>query len=272
MTTTRSTLCQIRGSSLANLLNNPRDKDGFVFLDFNPKHFARILDYLRAKRMSTLPGNPPPVPTVPTVGSSEIESFKHLVQHLRLFDEIFPIIKESFAKNNGGIERDVNGTRAGFSVYPTATYDKRVRAETIYTLGTHVYKSGVFRFKLHHYSERNFNVFDVDIGFINQDFRTPNFSRLSDRSSNEIRSPYFFGWSLTKSGVSMGQYRSGRCDWKNDDVIELLLDMDAATLFLNAPDGQQFHIELPKWTKFRLYVRIKQPSSGLRILEVRKES
>jgi hypothetical protein len=228
-------------------------------------HFARILDFLRAKRMSTLPGNPPPVPTV---GSSEIESFKHLVKHLGLFDEIFPIIQESFAKNNGGIEIDANGTRASFNT----TYDSYQRRQTMYALGNHVYESGVFRFKLHHYCERYSDVFDVDIGFINQDFRTLNFSSFSDRYPNEIRGPYFFGWSLNRGKVLMyGEYFRGRCDWKNDDVIELLLDMDAAMLFLNTPDGQQFHVELPKWTKLRLYVRIKTWKTGLRIREVRKE-
>ena len=52
LNTTRSTLCQVEGSFLASMFSGrwedglKRDKDGAVFFDFNPQHFALILDYL----------------------------------------------------------------------------------------------------------------------------------------------------------------------------------------------------------------------------------
>ena len=55
LSTTRSTLCLVEGSLLASMFSGrwedslKRDKDGAVFFDFNPQHFALILDYLRQK-------------------------------------------------------------------------------------------------------------------------------------------------------------------------------------------------------------------------------
>ena len=88
MTTTRATLCQIKESRLANLFADSfeslqRDKDGLIFLDYNPKQFALILDYLRAKEFST-PGNPA---SLPKISSDEKKTFKMLVQHLGLGDD-----------------------------------------------------------------------------------------------------------------------------------------------------------------------------------------
>jgi hypothetical protein len=244
-----------------------------VFLDFNPKHFGRVLDYLRAKRISTLPGIPAPLPTV---DPGEIQSFKHLVQRLGLFDEIFPIIKESFNPNHAAIDVKENGTK--LTVLPNSINNTH---NLIYTIGEHVYDSGVFRLKAELYCNNdldnrcgNQNDVGVDIGFINHNIQ--NFS-----SSNGNTRPCFIGWNLGRNQISTHGKRSGylgwsgasgeRYTWGHGDVIELLLDMDGANLFLNAPDGQQFHVELPKWTKLRLCVGLKNPNIGLHIVEVRKE-
>ena len=70
LTTTRSTLRQVNGSLVATMFSRSmghglmHDKDGAIVLDFNPEHFNWILNYLRAKKIST-PENPPVLPKVP---------------------------------------------------------------------------------------------------------------------------------------------------------------------------------------------------------------
>ncbi|XP_046851096.1 uncharacterized protein LOC124444516 isoform X1 [Xenia sp. Carnegie-2017] len=59
MTCLRSTLCQIDGSLLASMFSGrwedrlTKDKDGNVFLDYDPECFKFILNYLRAKKMQS---------------------------------------------------------------------------------------------------------------------------------------------------------------------------------------------------------------------------
>ena len=59
MTCLRSTLCQIDGSLLATMFSGrwedrlTKDKDGNVFLDYDPECFKFILNYLRAKKMQS---------------------------------------------------------------------------------------------------------------------------------------------------------------------------------------------------------------------------
>ena len=60
------------------------DKDGAIVLDFNPEHFSWILNYLRAKKIST-PKNPPVLPRVP---KDQKENFDILFDYLGLGDEL----------------------------------------------------------------------------------------------------------------------------------------------------------------------------------------
>jgi hypothetical protein len=138
MTTTRSTLCQVERSLLADIFNHPSqefaglpcDTDGFIFLDFNPKHFALILDCLRAKKISTSK-NPA---LLPKMSSNETKSFKHLVQHLGLTEEIFPVIKESFMSHCSEIDMDGSN---GYAIFPR--HNNASRSVTAFAFGTYIY-------------------------------------------------------------------------------------------------------------------------------------
>ena len=65
VTVKRSTLCQHKGSVLANMFSGrweqklDRDDDGRVYFDFNPKHFHVILNHLRHTAFSKCYGNRP---------------------------------------------------------------------------------------------------------------------------------------------------------------------------------------------------------------------
>ena len=84
-TTTRFTLRQVNGSLLDTMFSRnwkhslKRDQNGAIVLDFNPEHFGWILNYLRAKKIST----PEKLP-VPKVPQDERKNFKILLKYLGL--------------------------------------------------------------------------------------------------------------------------------------------------------------------------------------------
>ena len=88
-TTTRSTLRQVNGSLLATMFSETmehslkHDQDGAVVLDFNPEHFSWILNYLRAKKIST-PKNPLVLSKVP---KDQKENFNILFDYLGSSDK-----------------------------------------------------------------------------------------------------------------------------------------------------------------------------------------
>ena len=116
MTTKRSTLCQIEGSLLASMFggrrkgNILRDGDGRFFLDFNPKYFGLILDYLRAKAIS-ITERPA---KLPKVGLDEVNNFYELIEYLGLGCEMLPPVSESFKDQSPDITLDENGTVAAY--------------------------------------------------------------------------------------------------------------------------------------------------------------
>ena len=91
---TRSILCQVKGSLFAAMFSGmsedrvERDQDGVAFLDFNPEYLGLILDYLRAKKISS-PENPAVLAEVP---KNQMKNFNTLLEYLGLSDEIVPIL------------------------------------------------------------------------------------------------------------------------------------------------------------------------------------
>ena len=90
MAASRSTLCQVEGSLLASMFSGrwedglKKDKQGNVFLDFNPTCFKLILNYLRAKKIET-PRSQAKKPKPP---EEETSNYWNLVEYLGLRDEL----------------------------------------------------------------------------------------------------------------------------------------------------------------------------------------
>ena len=138
-TTTRSTLRQVNGSLVATMFSRSmghglmHDKDGAIVLDFNPEHFNWILNYLRAKKIST-PENPPVLPKVP---NDQMENFNILFDYLGLSDKLTRLT-EKFNLRSSQIILQENGTVAVHN--PSRMYS--------YALEKNVYQRGTIHFKL----------------------------------------------------------------------------------------------------------------------------
>ena len=261
--TTRATLCQVEGSLFATMFNGrwedrvKRDKDGVVFFDFNPEYFGWILDYLRAKKISS-PENPAVLAEVP---KNQMKNFNTLLEYLGLSDEILPtpptevVQNEKFNVCSPGITVQEDGKVA---VHDSSRGHK-------YVLGENVYQRGIVRFKLKLESFEDNNW--IMVGIVKADVIPKD-----NYSYNCVDSK---GWALgNNSGQGMWEngslkkYASLVNQTKQGDTVELVLDCDAAKFSLHLPTGQQFQIDISKSQAWRLHVNMYWPNDKIRIVEV----
>ncbi|XP_028410831.1 uncharacterized protein LOC114533497 [Dendronephthya gigantea] len=228
-TTKRSTLCQVEGSLFAKMFSGrwedslERDHDGAVFFDFNPQFVAIILDYLRAKRISTLE-NPNKIPKIP---EDQVRNFNILVKYLCLSDEIFPteiVFDEKFNLHGPGVTLEEDGK--------VAVHDGNSGHEYVLGENIHRQKSVDMKLKL----ESLLDNFWVFIGILEGDFQPPNKFSCDCPGSN--------GWSLGSSGAQ-GMRKEGTFTkdstlvnvTKEGDTMKLILDCDADKLSLHLSTG-----------------------------------
>ena len=255
-TTTRATLCQVEGSLLATMFNGrwedrvKRDKDGVVFFDFNPEYFGWILDYLRAKKISS-PENPAVLTEVP---KNQMKNFNTLLEYLGLSDEITPARDEKFNECSSGITVQENGR-----VAISSSTDQQ------YVLGENVYQRGIVRFKLKLESFKDNNW--ILVGIVKAD--------VKPKGNNSYNWTDSKGWSLGSNG-NQGMYENGSLkkydslvnQSKEGDTVELVLGCDAAKFSLHLPTGQQFQIDIPESQAWRLHVNLGRSNDRIRIVEV----
>ena len=260
ITTKRSTLCQIEGSLLASMFSGReekslgRDENGRIFFDFNPQYFIFILDYLRAKKIST-PENPAPLPKVP---EEQVKYFNHLVKHLGLSDE-FPPVKilpdEKFTLHSTGVTLEEGGSVA---VHDPTTGNT-------YVLGENIYEEGVAKLKLKIESFQNNDC--MFVGMVK--------ANVVPQNDHSNRWPGTYGWAFGNN-IHQGVWREGSCTSddklgrlaKQGDTLELVLDCDEAKLSLHLPTGQQqFYIDLPKFPSWRLRVNLHGANDKIKIVK-----
>ena len=257
--TTRATLCQVQGSLLATMFSGrwedrvKRDKDGVVFFDFNPEYFGWILDYLRAKKISS-PENPA---VLAEVAKNQMKNFNTLIEYLGLSDEILPSgPTEKFNVCSSGIAVQENGR--------VAVHDSNRGHKCV--LGENVYQRGIVRFKLKLESfQSNEWIF---VGMVKAEVKAKdNVSSIFGMNSK--------GWGLGSNG-NQGMFENGSLKkydalvnrTKQGDTVELVLDCDAAKFSLHLPTGQQFQIDIPKFQAWRLHVNMHGVNDKIRIVEV----
>ncbi len=256
ITTTRSTLCQIEGSLLALMFSghwdnsNKLDKDGAVFLDYNPQYFVPILNYLRAKTFSSRE-NPASLPKFP---EDQVKDFQNFVQYLGMNDEIFPtdtLASEKFKLHSPGVTLQEGGKVA---VNDTTRQHR-------YVLGENVNRKGIAncKLKLVSFQDNDWML----VGIVKWDVVPPNNYSYKWRGS--------FGWALGKDGQvwkdgSRTTDNALKNVTKEGDTIELVLDFHIAKLSLRVPTGQQFHIEIPKSQSWRLNVNLLHANDKICII------
>ena len=263
LSTSRSTLCQVEGSFLASMFSGrwedglKRDKDGAVFLDFNPQHFVLILDYLRQKKIAS-PENPAPLPKV---SEDQLQSFTNLVEYLGLNDEIVPTSTEIFPSEKFQTHSANVDLQEGGKV---AVHERISRHG--YVLGENVYHQGTvnIKLKLESFKDNEW----MFVGIIREDVIPV--VQKHNRSSQWSGS---YGWELGSWGGQVRKDGSFTIDntlrrlSKQSDTVELVLDCDAGKLSLRLTTGHLFHIRIPKSKIWKLNVTLLCPHEKIRIME-----
>ena len=265
MATRRSTLCQVEGSLLAPMFggrwkgNMMRDKDGRFFLDFNPKYFGFILDYLRAKAIA-ITGRPA---KLPKVDLDEVNNFYELIEYLGLGCEMLPPESESFKEHSPGFTLEENGTMAAYRSksptkknsrgYPNPVYSE---PQNEFIFGNNCYEGGIMRLKLEmevKYMESLAG--HIWVGVVPSEV-TPEHAR---RTIFCYPGQNFYGWGMDccDNGIKMPFETSNR-PWyySNLITIEIILDCDTRKLYLKFHDGKQLSLKLARWNKWRLLLKL----------------
>ena len=259
LSTTRSTLCQVEGSSLADMFIRgrsenglKRDKDGAVFFDFNPQHFVLILDYLRQKKIAST-DNPAPLPKV---SKDQLQSFTYLVEYLKLKNEIVPTSSEIVPSEKFQIH----------SPNVALSEDRKVAVHDDngygYVLCENVFYQGTvnIQLKLESFEYGKW----MYVGVTRAD--------VIVKSTKQENS---YGWVLGSDGGFAWKNGSRTSDgahdarlFKEGDTVELVLDCDRGKLSLghaHSPAG--FHIEIQETTSWRLNVDFWDSNDRIRIME-----
>ena len=255
ITTKRSTLCQVEGSMLASMFSGKwenklsRDKDSCIFFDFNPQYFLLILDFLRVRKISS--------PEKPKVPEDQAKNFYSLVEYLGLSGEITPPEVGASEKFNLHSSSGVSLEEGGkIAVHDTSRGHK-------YVLGENIYKEGVVKLKLKIESFKNDNW--MMVGVVNGDVVPQNDTSCRWNSSYGWAVGSFSSLAVYKAGSSTNNTTS--CMTKQGDIVNLVLDCDAAKLSLYLPTRQQFHIDLPKSQTWRLNVNMLGANDRIRIMD-----
>ena len=250
-TTTRFTLRQVNGSLLDTMFSRnwthglKRDQDNAIVLDFNPEHFGWILNYLRAKKIST----PEKLPVFPKVPQDERKNFNILLKYLGLSKMS---VDRFYMRSSSVILQDDRRV---------AVHDS-TRGHT-YVLGENIYQSGTIRFKLKLESLQNNHW--ILVGIVKAD--------VVPKDSSSYSWPGAYGWALGDTGQ---EYQNGvhrhnnnvKGQSKQGDTVELVLDCDSGKLSLYLPTGQQYHFVVPKYQSWRLHVNLHGANDKIRIVEV----
>ena len=258
-TTTRSTLCQVEGSLLSTMFSGrwedslKRDQDGAVFFDFNPEYFNYILKYLRTKKIVT-PEKPAELPKVPP---DDLKNFTTLVEYLGLSEEIVVSADEIVR----GEKFNLHGPKMTLQEEGKVAVHSSNNGHE-YAIGENIYQQGIvhLKLKLESFKDNDWLL----VGIVKED-------AVQQKNSNSYAWPGSYGWALGTSGEV---YKNGsqtidnllKNQTKQGDMVELVLDCDAAKLSLHLPTGQQFHFDLPKSQTWKLHVNLHWENDKIRII------
>ena len=184
------------------------------------------------------------------MADDQLEYFKILLQHLGLSNEIIPTEiapSEKFDDDSPGVTFEGRGTVA----FNQTTSPRYIFGENIYQ------KRMKMSVKLKLVSFRKNRLF---VGVRRAHLHSP-------RDSNQYHSSS--GWVLGEGGIYNNETltidKALKDRTKENDTVELVFDCCFADLTLQLPDGQPYHMKLPKSPTWKLFVLL-EPEDKIRIV------
>ena len=273
----RSVFTMVPNSALQTMILNEekvtKDKDGVIFLDFNPVVFEKILDFMKMKSIETQGKTAP----IPIIDEPLKEKFDFLVNSLGLNDlfiegKTFDVSK-SFEKkaeislphvlepmdecfefrHNKNIEFSENGM-----VCTSLTEG------TKWTLGKNIYSEGIFAFE--------FEILRLSIGSgVFLGILDSNRMNYDHEISCYAKTAY--GWAGKGNVVVNGKFFKEKDgyhenkDLKEKDTIILTLNLEQSTLtFKNMRSLNAYVLMIPAKKKWRIHVNIFVQGDQIRLV------
>jgi len=244
----RSTLTQIQGSMLESMFSGrwesklDRDKEGNVFLDFNPYCFGKVIDYLRSLKIS---GPNTPLPVISEEERGNFESLLNFLGLTELLDVAGPsnksdvfemtdnltILDDGKAVEKQGV--DCNGWVKGRKIVTEGVYTWRLKIE----------------------------FFDYWIFF-----GVCNTKKGENTYHHLFLGPSCFGWT-NSSHIRAGHPTRFPTDFHSGQIVELTLDCEKRLLTLSL-DGKKLKVEhtLPIENSWQLHLWLCRAPTKVSIL------
>lgn len=245
MNVKRSTLHQIEGLSAMISEVTDRDKNNNIFLDFNPKYFGIVLNYLRAKSIPQQTYVP-----FPKLKPEEVRPFLELAKQLGLGDELSLNVPKFKLHGEWITIPD------SFSEATHTGYKKQVG----YALSD-IHPEGIvsWKLKVEAIQEQMF------LGVLRSN--TDPF----DNRSYDMQGSY--GWLIKVGDDVIGNaWNNGKkiyniiADVNNGDTVEVIMNSVTAKLSLFVPPVRDYHMFLPKAPGWRLHINLFHYNDKIKIV------
>lgn len=260
----RSVLTLVQGSNLqVMILNNEKllkDKEGNIFLDFNPICFKKIVDFLKLKSIE-IENKPPPMPVIDPSIREEFEYLANYLGVMGLFQSV-KTIEETIdgfeQKSDNKIEISENGKLCS-----------SLEANHRWALGKNTYSQGVYSFefeilKLLNNSWMLLSMIDCTVNV-----------NSNDRSSYSWKGCY--GWAGGNQVYVDGTNNQAKdgynssSDFLENDKIVLTLNLEQNTLnFENKRNGKNYRLVIPSNKNWRVHINLHGIGDKVRLANVTK--
>lgn len=251
-----STLSLVKGSNLEIMIKNKekitKDKDGNIYLDFDPLCFKQIINFMKLK---SIEGDNKPAP-LPIIEPSMKEQFDFLANYLGVID-LFqtPFENDVFETKLGNIAFSENGQVC-------TSNDSGHK----WTLGKNVYSKGinVFQFEVIKLLNNNWML----LGIIDTETNLNN--------NNSYGAAGYYGWAGSDQVYINGGNNSskdgynGKNDFLEKDTIILTLNLEESKLhFKNQRNGKVYSLEIPQNKKWKVHVNMHGQGDQLKFTRIK---
>ena len=258
----RSVLTLVQGSNLQIMINNNekllKDKEGNIFLDFNPICFKKIVDFLKLKSIE-IENKPPPIPVIDPIIKEEFEylanylGVSNLFQNAKKNEETVDVFERKF---NNQVEISENGKVCG-----------SLDSSHKWAFGKNIYSQGIFSFEFEVLKLSNNNWMLLSI--------LDCASNINDGDIYSYNWKGCYGWAGGSNAFVNGKVNNAKdgynssSDFLENDNIVLTLDLEKNTLsFENRRNGKKYLLEIPPNKNWRVHVNLYSLGDKVRLAKV----